>query len=236
MAVVQYTAIVNQLRGKLNGSQFNKSRTTQTLGSKSTPVRGAKGLQSPARSVFATIQRAWSAYTPTEKSNWQELANNNPDTDRFGNQVVLSGYNKYIQLATYAQHAGLFFPSSPPVATAPPIQINSVSGLGVSFSTLPSGLPAVAVSGSINVNAFGGSFYMIVYISYPFSPGVTSYHGSRIYQSRFFVSGSMGFSGNRNLSANYPVPVTGQQVKVWLEFHWFDNFVRVNRFSQVLII
>lgn len=53
MAIIQYTAVVNQIRGKLNGSVFNKTKTGYTLQRKQQQSKGDRGFQSEIRGVIS---------------------------------------------------------------------------------------------------------------------------------------------------------------------------------------
>lgn len=103
MAVIQYSALVTQLRGKLGGSQFNKGHAGYTLQRKSTPTIRQTKAQQIQRQRVAMAQRMWKEETEARKLQAQQCAMANPTVDRFGQQVVLSGYNQYVKMMTYRQ-------------------------------------------------------------------------------------------------------------------------------------
>lgn len=98
MAVIQYSALLTQLRGKLGGSQFNKSHSGYTLQRKATQPRRDSRAQSVQRQRVQLVQRLWKEESPQRQAEAQQAANSNPTTDRFGQQVVLSGYQQYIKI------------------------------------------------------------------------------------------------------------------------------------------
>lgn len=100
MAVVQYSALVTQLRGKLGGSQFNKGHAGYTLQRKSTPTIRHTPAQLAQRQRVATAQRLWKTESDIRQQEAAQAAASNPTADRFGQQVVLSGYNQYIKIQT----------------------------------------------------------------------------------------------------------------------------------------
>lgn len=217
MAIIQYTGIVNQIRGKLNGSVFNKSRSVNTLQRKQQQPKGVRGNQSEVRGRFNDIQRAWKNLPPLTQQAWQLVAQNNPDRNRFGELVVLSGYNKYIQCRMNVQYNGSFVSTPPPTAPAEPLDV--VSNVVNSLSVTPQPDGTVIASANITLSlAAPRSFGLGVAISMPVSSGVTAYHG------RFVAVGSVTASGNLsgvsitgNIGGFYPEPQTGQKVVVRLQ-------------------
>ena len=108
MAVIQYSALVTQLRGKLGGSQFNKGHAGYSLQRKSTPTIRDTKAQQIHRQRVALAQRAWKEETDQRRLQAAQCAAANPTTDRFGQQVTLSGYNQYVKIMTYRQLHGPF--------------------------------------------------------------------------------------------------------------------------------
>lgn len=100
MAVIQYSALVNQLRGKLGGSQFNKGHAGYSLQRKSTPTIRQTPMQQAQRQRIATAQREWKNETSVRQQEAQLAAESNPTRNRLGQQVVLSAYNHYIKIQT----------------------------------------------------------------------------------------------------------------------------------------
>lgn len=236
MAVVQYTAIINQLRGKLNGSQFNKTRTSYTLQRKGSQTRQVRGKQAAARSEFAYVQRSWKALSASVKSAWQSVAANNPDLDRFGNQVTLSGYNKYIQCALRARSAGFVIPSPPFTGVSPAFAFTSLSVSGISFSQASNGNVSVQGSLSFITPQAGQGFWIVIYISYPFSNGITDFYGNYVVMYSFEITLSTTIVFNELLGGSYPLPIAGSQVQFRFDVFYGSNGVRVQQeFIRVTI-
>ena len=97
MAVIQYSALVTQLRGKLGGSQFNKGHAGYSLQRKSDPTIKQTSAQLRMRQIVSTVQRSWKEAAQAVKMEAAQAAASNPTTDRFGQQVILSGYNHYVK-------------------------------------------------------------------------------------------------------------------------------------------
>ena len=101
MAVIQYSALVTQLRGKLGGSQFNKGHAGYTLQRKSTPTIRQTPAQLRTRQIMNIVQRRWKDETPERRQQAAAAAQANPVYNRLGQQVVLSGYNHYIKMMSW---------------------------------------------------------------------------------------------------------------------------------------
>ena len=178
MAVVQYTAAVNQIRGKLNGSVFNKSRTIQTLQRKQQAPKGARGHQDLFRNIFSTVQRQWKDCTLQQKTDWQLCATNNPAFDRFGQQVTLSGYNQFIKCNVWRLTAAGTVLFSPLTDTAPAVAMTGITWGNIAYGTTPEGQTTL---GTLTMASLAGGLTGIavfVDVSLPVSPGVTAYHGT----------------------------------------------------------
>lgn len=129
MAVIQYSALVTQLRGKLGGSQFNKGHAGYTLQRKSTPTIRQTAAQLAQRQRVSTVQRSWKTETDLRKMQAAQAAQSNPVTDRFGQQVILSGYNHYVKMMTwrlFVQPGGSLNPISDEIITTPVAQSTSI--------------------------------------------------------------------------------------------------------------
>ena len=117
MAVIQYSALLTQLRGKLGGSQFNKGHNSYSLQRKSQPVIRQTILQMQQRQRVATVQRSWKNESGTRQAESSQASTSNPTTDRFGQQVVLSGYQYYVKMMVYRLIGG--YPMGNTILTTP---------------------------------------------------------------------------------------------------------------------
>lgn len=218
MAVVQYTGVVNQLRGKLNGSVFNKGRNSFTLQKKQQPPVGSRGNQSPIRARYSTIQRHWATLTVAQQNAWATCATNNPTTDRFGNPTVLSGYNQFIKANLFRLSVGLDMLDNPFTSTDTLVQLTSPSITGLNLQSNEFG--ESIISGEFSAAGAGNIFrYAVLDVSLPTSTGVTVYHRNwRRAGSGVQGSFSTTFAFETNLGARYPAVSPGQVL-------WFAYFV-----------
>lgn len=227
MAVVQYTGIVNQIRGKVNGSVFNKSRNAFTLQRKQQQTKGSKGSQSEIRNVFSDVQRRWKLATDNERADWQLAAENNPTRDRFGNQTILSGYNQYIKANITRWYAVDAFGPDVEPSTAPAVAVSSLILSGLSFTRNTDGTVTCDYEFSWNSDNNTNLFLYIADVSLPVGRGVTTYYGRYVFINGGFNTATNTISGSVVLSSKYPVPVSQQKVILRLRLFYFGNGAQV---------
>lgn len=217
MAVIQYTGLVNQIRGKLNGSVFNKSRGINTLQRKQQQPKGTRGNQSVVRGRFNDIQRAWKDLSPLAQQAWALVAQNNPDRNRFGDQVILSAYNKYIQARMNGLYNGVFIATPPPTAPAEPLDVVTSAVNSLFITPQPDGSVIAAANVTLSLAA-PRSYGLGVAVSLPVSSGVTAYHGRYVAAGNVTATGSLtGQTITDNIGGFYPEPQAGQKVIVRLQ-------------------
>lgn len=133
MAVIQYSALVTQLRGKLGGSQFNKGHAGYTLQRKSAPTIRQTRAQLTRRAIVSRVQRAWKEESAQRKNEAAQAAQSNPVFNRLGQQVVLSGYNHYVKMMIWRLLSNPLDPQNTIGAT---IYTNPVASAQMSFADL----------------------------------------------------------------------------------------------------
>lgn len=137
MAVIQYSALVTQLRGKLGGSQFNKGHAGYTLQRKSTPTIRQTVGQIRQRQMLALAQRSWKNESQQRQNEASAVAASNPVSNRFGQQVFLSGYNQYIKTMLYrfrVSWPSIYLAISEPFITTPlPSMVVSITSMNLSI-------------------------------------------------------------------------------------------------------
>lgn len=223
MAVVQYTGIINQLRGKLNGSVFNKSRNAFTMQKKQQQTKGSKGSQSEIRNVFSNVQRQWKDTTPTERADWQLAAQNNPSLDRFGNQTILSGYNQFIKANISRWYAIDLISTVVQPETAPAFNVSNFVLSNVSFTPNTDGTVTCDFEYSFDSDSAIGVFIFNADVSLPLSRGVTTYYGRYLWIDGGTVSPTNPRAGSVILSGKYPIPQSGQRVELRLRLYYIYN-------------
>ena len=100
MARVKFSALVSEMRNKLNGSVFSKNRGGNYLRNKVTPVNPQSIFQTQKRSVFGGISSRFRSLTADQVNAWNDAAQNFPYTDIFGDSKILSGHQLHQKLNT----------------------------------------------------------------------------------------------------------------------------------------
>lgn len=119
MARVKFTAAVDQIVGKLNGSVFGKGRSGAWVRSKSRPtVRTTPRVQA-VKARFAALSMLFRTLSPDAIEAWNGAVGDWLRTNIFGDTVRPSGFNLFMQLnlnvmnALGADEASILYPPAP---------------------------------------------------------------------------------------------------------------------------
>ena len=119
---IKYSALVSDMRGKLNGSVASKNRYGQYLRNKITPVNPQTSHQVAQRSKLATFSSMWKGLTEAQRAAWIGAVPGWTRTNIFGDITTPSGnilFNRInMTLATVGANA-LMLPPSPLGAESP---------------------------------------------------------------------------------------------------------------------
>lgn len=148
MARILTTAIVADIRNKLNGSVFSKNRYGSYVRTKVTPVNPQTSFQQAARNRLASLSASWRTLEASQRQAWIDAAVNFPVTNIFGNTEILSGQALYVSLNTNLILGGQAQITDPPAPGSIPVfaatALSADAGLGelevtVSSATVPTG-------------------------------------------------------------------------------------------------
>lgn len=225
MAIIQYTGIVNQIRGKLNGSVFNKSKNSFTLQSKQMPRKGITALQSHRRRQFGVVQRAWKLLSAEEKADAELAAANNPVFDRFGNEVILSGYNHWVKTNVIRVQNKL--PILPDIETSPAVGFETdILDQSLTMRFFSDGrVQMVSTMHSIIAAGTPTDMLSVLEVALPVSKGVDTipedflHLGSAIQFVPTIPGQSFDLNVNEFIAFKYPVP--GPDQKVWIRWKFY---------------
>ncbi len=153
MALVKFTAIVADMRGKLNGSVFSKNTYGAYIRTKVTPVNPQTVAQQISRNFMTTVAQAWRGITQLQRDLWNQSAVNFTRTNIFGDNVQLTGFNLYMRLnKNLLEIGGSMIANAPQPADVPGFETLSVvadTGLGTMNATF-----SPAISASVDVQVF----------------------------------------------------------------------------------
>ena len=117
MAKVKFSALIAEMRNKLNGSVFARNRGGAYLRTKVTPTNPQTIYQVAARSLLTTYSQAWRSLTEAQRQAWNAVVDQWATTDVFGDIVNPSGSTLYIRLNINVSLAGGVALSNPPTPT-----------------------------------------------------------------------------------------------------------------------
>ncbi len=106
MAKVKFSALISEMRNKLNGSVFARNRGGAYLRTKVTPVNPQSIAQVAARSLLTQFSQNWRSLTQAQREAWSSVVNQWATTDVFGDVQNPSGQNLYIRLNINISIAG----------------------------------------------------------------------------------------------------------------------------------
>lgn len=98
MAKIKYSALVSDMRNKLNGSVMSKNRYGSYVRNKVTPVNPQSSFQQSVRSTLSSLSSAWRGLTEAQRLGWTALATQLKFTDIFGDAKTLTGNTMYVKL------------------------------------------------------------------------------------------------------------------------------------------
>ena len=117
MAKVKFSALISEMRNKLNGSVFSRNRGGSYLRTKVTPTNPQTAAQVAARSLLTSFSQSWRGLTEAERDSWRSVVDQWSTTDVFGDVINPSGATLYIRLNINISIAGGSPITSPPTPT-----------------------------------------------------------------------------------------------------------------------
>lgn len=98
MAKIKYSALVSDMRNKLNGSVMSANRYGSYIRNKVTPVNPQTSFQQNARALFGALSSDWRGLTDSQRASWISATKEFPFTDIFGDTKHLSGQSLFVKL------------------------------------------------------------------------------------------------------------------------------------------
>lgn len=167
MARIKYSALVSDMRNKLNGSVMSKNRAGSYIRNKTTPVNPQTSFQQDVRQRLGALSSQWAALTLAQRLSFTNATPNFPYTDIFGDKKELDGKSLFIKL-----NSNLSNIRSPRILSAPspvgiPVFIAELLSIQQTAGLL-SGLELTASATTVPVG-----FAMAVYATPPVKAGVS---------------------------------------------------------------
>jgi hypothetical protein len=98
MAKVKFTAVVADMRNKLNGSVFARNRGGAYVRTKVTPLNPQSVRQVAARNLLTSLAQGFRSLSQEQITAWNEAVSQWQTTDIFGDLVSPTGLALYVRL------------------------------------------------------------------------------------------------------------------------------------------
>lgn len=160
MAKIKYSALVSDMRGKLNGSVMSKNRSGSYVRNKVTPSNPQTSAQMLIRGIFSEITKGWSNLTNAQRQSWDNSVEAFQGTNIFGDSVKPSGKTLFQKL-----NQNLMITGQASVTTCPAPAELAYAGLTNALFDVSSPSLEIATSG----NTTGSK--IIVFATAPLTQG-----------------------------------------------------------------
>lgn len=112
------TAIVADIRNKLNGTVFAKNRGGAYMRTKVTPVNRQTSFQSTVRNRLGSFAQGFRGLTQDQILAWNSAVDNFKGTDIFGDIKTPSGINLYVKLNANLSRVAIAAITDPPLPSS----------------------------------------------------------------------------------------------------------------------
>jgi hypothetical protein len=148
MAKILMTAIVADIRNKLNGTVFSKNKAGAYMRTKVTPVNPRTASQQANRQDLASLSASWRGLSAVNQLSWINAAKSFPYFDIFGNSKELAGNALYVSLNKNLLAAGeAIIPAAPAPGIIPVFAISAASAVAATGVVTVTVDPAVIPEG-----------------------------------------------------------------------------------------
>lgn len=144
MAVIQYSGLVTQIKGKMRGAIFQSGNAGQIIRSAKNWNKSSSKSWLVARNVLGYVSGQWAALTSTQKQAFAAQAINYPGKTKMGDVRTPSGYEVFVKQNVIAVSSGASINTTPGV----PVGLSNLGEVSV-FGFTPT-------TGEVNIQ-FGGA-------------------------------------------------------------------------------
>lgn len=204
MAKILTTAIVADIRNKLNGSVFSKNRYGSYVRTKVTPVNPQTTAQQAARNNLSSNSQAWRGLTEDQRKGWIASAINFPFTDIYGSSRTLSGNALYNKLNNNLINTG-----NATIADAPsPVAIPAILSLSVSSAG------AGATTVQFPLSPIPADFALQIFACTNIGPGKEFVKNLFRFIETVAAAGTSPVTVTSAIDTKFGAPVTGNKIFV----------------------
>lgn len=209
MAKVKFSALIAEMRNKLNGSVFARNRGGAYLRNKVTPTNPQTIAQVGARSLLTSFSQNWRSLTEAQREAWKSVVDQWSTTDVFGDVVNPSGSSLYIRLNINISLAGGTPLSTPPT----PVGADALTSLSVAAAA---GAGTVAVTFAPNAVPAGHALY--IEGSPMLSPGISNANSKFRYFATEAAAATSPAAVGTEYIAKFGTLIAGQKLFIRAKF------------------
>ena len=135
MALIQFSNLVNDIRGAVAGNVFSRNRSGAYVRGRTTPLNPQSPAQMAARSAFGALTQQWRNLTVAARAAWNAAVEDYPYLNKLGQSRLYSGEQLYIKLNRNLQSIGeaaIDVPQAPSgVGSVDSMVVTAVASTGV---------------------------------------------------------------------------------------------------------
>lgn len=188
MAVIKYSGLVDQLRGKLNGTVFSRFHAGFNTYRKGQPSRWGSDTQQQRRQGLSLVASAWKNLTPAQRSDWKYVADNTPVSNRLGDLVTLPAFHYFVKYAFLYKLMGFGNLTGVSTDLTKPYQYSLLTRR-LSATLTDAGYVITELYAQIRIEESTSlSTYDMFYVSEPLPADYIAYQGTQYYVGRTITS------------------------------------------------
>lgn len=115
MAFITVSAIISDIKGKLNGSYFQSQKggiTVNNINSRNKSSKSSNSQVNKTKGAISVVSKTWRTLSPTDQATWDAAASTETRTNKNGTQYVPTGYQLFNEQNLNFVNAG-----DPPIST-----------------------------------------------------------------------------------------------------------------------
>lgn len=205
MAKVKFSALISEMRNKLNGSVFSRNRGGNYLRNKVTPINPSTSFQVGARNLLTSFAQGWRSLTQAQRDSWNAAVSSFATTDIFGDIKNPTGLQLYIRLNVNISNAG------GAAILVPPLVLGSTALTTLSAVVDDSANTFILTFAPTPVPA---GFTMYIEATAPVSAGIKNFNSKFRRVTTLAAGTATGADINAAYVLKFGSPVTGQKIGI----------------------
>lgn len=123
MANIQYSGLVNAIRGSIKGTTFSRAGGMSVVKGKAKPPKPNQALQNQAKLNMALFAVAWKSLTIGDRVNWNNYASTVIFTDSLGQHYQINGMQMFVRNSMFLSLRGTVVAAVDPSGTGFPASL-----------------------------------------------------------------------------------------------------------------